>query len=65
MSSTFSWDTPQMMPRHDVGCGVSEAILGRSPGPLAQLGERRLDKPEVTGSSPVRPILPSESHRSA
>src|SRR3954467_9125897 len=25
------------------------------PGPLAQLGERRLDKPEVTGSSPVRP----------
>ena len=32
------------------------AILGRSPGPLAQLGERRLDKPEVTGSSPVRPI---------
>ena len=27
----------------------------RPPGPLAQLGERRLDKPEVTGSSPVRP----------
>jgi hypothetical protein len=44
------------MPRHDAGCGVPEAILGRSPGPLAQLGERRLDKPEVTGSSPVRPI---------
>ena len=36
--------------------GVAAAILGRSPGPLAQLGERRLDKPEVTGSSPVRPI---------
>ena len=35
---------------------VAAAILGRSPGPLAQLGERRLDKPEVTGSSPVRPI---------
>jgi hypothetical protein len=45
-----------MMPGHDAGCGVPEAILGRSPGPLAQLGERRLDKPEVTGSSPVRPI---------
>jgi hypothetical protein len=29
----------------------------RPPGPLAQLGERRLDKPEVTGSSPVRPTL--------
>ena len=26
------------------------------PGPLAQLGERRLDKPEVAGSSPARPI---------
>ncbi len=26
------------------------------PGRLAQLGERRLDKAEVTGSSPVSPI---------
>ena len=25
------------------------------PGPLAQLGERRLDKAEVAGSSPARP----------
>jgi hypothetical protein len=30
-------------------------MLAVLPGPLAQLGERRLDKPEVTGSSPVRP----------
>jgi hypothetical protein len=50
------------MPGRDVGCGVPEAILGRSPGPLAQLGERRLDKPEVTGSSPVRPIPGSAMH---
>ena len=31
------------------------------PGRLAQLGERRLDKAEVTGSSPVSPI-PGEPH---
>jgi hypothetical protein len=30
--------------------------LGLFPGRLAQLGERRLDKAEVTGSSPVSPI---------
>jgi hypothetical protein len=30
--------------------------LGPFPGRLAQLGERRLDKAEVTGSSPVSPI---------
>jgi hypothetical protein len=30
--------------------------LERFPGRLAQLGERRLDKAEVTGSSPVSPI---------
>ncbi len=30
--------------------------LGIIPGRLAQLGERRLDKAEVTGSSPVSPI---------
>ena len=41
--------------RQDVSTPGPGAILGRSPGPLAQLGERRLDKPEVTGSSPVRP----------
>jgi hypothetical protein len=29
----------------------------RLPGRLAQLGERRLDKAEVTGSSPVSPIV--------
>jgi hypothetical protein len=29
--------------------------LERFPGRLAQLGERRLDKAEVTGSSPVSP----------
>jgi hypothetical protein len=33
------------------------ARLGR-PGRLAQLGERQLDKLEVTGSSPVAPISP-------
>jgi hypothetical protein len=27
-----------------------------APGRLAQLGERRLDKAEVTGSSPVSPM---------
>jgi hypothetical protein len=33
------------------------ALLGfRFPGRLAQLGERRLDKAEVTGSSPVSPM---------
>jgi hypothetical protein len=31
----------------------------RTPGRLAQLGERQLDKLEVTGSSPVTPINPS------
>jgi hypothetical protein len=31
--------------------------LERFPGRLAQLGERRLDKAEVTGSSPVSPIV--------
>jgi hypothetical protein len=31
--------------------------LLRIPGRLAQLGERRLDKAEVTGSSPVSPIV--------
>src|SRR3954465_9030319 len=31
------------------------ARLSRLPGRLAQLGERRLDKAEVTGSSPVSP----------
>ena len=31
-------------------------LLLRLPGRLAQLGERRLDKAEVTGSSPVSPI---------
>ena len=41
------------------------AILGRPPGPLAQLGERRLDKPEVTGSSPVRPMRGASPHRFA
>jgi hypothetical protein len=30
--------------------------FGRFPGRLAQLGERRLDKAEVTGSSPVSPM---------
>ena len=30
------------------------------PGRLAQLGERRLDKAEVTGSSPVTPTSPAE-----
>lgn len=30
--------------------------LGLIPGRLAQLGERRLDKAEVTGSSPVSPM---------
>jgi hypothetical protein len=30
--------------------------FGPFPGRLAQLGERRLDKAEVTGSSPVSPM---------
>lgn len=34
----------------------SSAILRGREGPLAQLGERRLDKAEVAGSSPARPI---------
>src|SRR3954447_17025359 len=33
------------------------ATLPGTPGRLAQLGERRLDKAEVTGSSPVSPTL--------
>ena len=32
------------------------AILRDREGPLAQLGERRLDKAEVAGSSPARPM---------
>jgi hypothetical protein len=32
-------------------------LRGGIRGPLAQLGERRLDKPEVAGSSPARPTL--------
>src|SRR3954453_12006385 len=31
-------------------------MIDAVPGRLAQLGERRLDKAEVTGSSPVSPI---------
>jgi hypothetical protein len=45
--------------------GVAQAacpLLGlQAPGRLAQLGERRLDKAEVTGSSPVSPITPGYS----
>jgi hypothetical protein len=35
------------------------ALIGLDsfPGRLAQLGERRLDKAEVTGSSPVSPTV--------
>jgi len=36
--------------------GPGAGSLGVPPGRLAQLGERRLDKAEVTGSSPVSPI---------
>ena len=42
-----------------VACGrraVDTLIAWSFPGRLAQLGERRLDKAEVTGSSPVSPI---------
>ena len=46
--STRSWSTAD--PRRAVD------TLGSFPGRLAQLGERRLDKAEVTGSSPVSPI---------
>src|ERR1044072_2264203 len=35
---------------------LSHCYALRPPGRLAQLGERRLDKAEVTGSSPVSPI---------
>src|ERR1700754_4583939 len=35
---------------------VSHCYAWQPPGRLAQLGERRLDKAEVTGSSPVSPI---------
>jgi hypothetical protein len=34
---------------------VSHCYAWQPPGRLAQLGERRLDKAEVTGSSPVSP----------
>src|SRR3954467_8912243 len=34
---------------------LSRCYPSRTPGRLAQLGERRLDKAEVTGSSPVSP----------
>ena len=33
------------------------------PGRLAQLGERRLDKAEVTGSSPVSPMVKAPLRR--
>jgi len=40
-----------------VACSAGLAVARlASPGRLAQLGERRLDKAEVTGSSPVSPI---------
>jgi hypothetical protein len=39
--------------------------LERFPGRLAQLGERRLDKAEVTGSSPVSPIEEVPGNRGA
>jgi hypothetical protein len=42
-------------PRPSVGPAVDR--LEPFPGRLAQLGERRLDKAEVTGSSPVSPIF--------
>ena len=35
---------------------LAHATLDILPGRLAQLGERRLDKAEVTGSSPVSPM---------
>lgn len=38
------------------GSFPAAAARFRSPGRLAQLGERQLDKLEVTGSSPVTPI---------
>ncbi len=37
-------------------CPQPADTLGHVPGRLAQLGERRLDKAEVTGSSPVSPM---------
>src|SRR3712207_8890267 len=46
-----------------LGCVATLAVPGR----LAQLGERRLDKAEVTGSSPVSPTARparSEEHTS-
>ena len=44
---------------HDAHCARRLGARGAtflSPGRIAQLGERRLDKAEVTGSSPVTPI---------
>src|SRR3712207_5454993 len=38
-------------------------LAARLPGPLAQQGERRLDKPEVAGSSPARPIRDAAPRR--
>jgi acetyl-CoA acyltransferase len=43
-------------PHGDVARPALVDTLGLVPGRLAQLGERRLDKAEVTGSSPVSPI---------
>ena len=49
---------PRPSPRRSPDGPQAVAKLAE-PGPLAQLGERRLDKPEVAGSSPARPIQES------
>ena len=44
---------------------LSHCYAWQPPGRLAQLGERRLDKAEVTGSSPVSPIKSRSLHSPA
>ena len=41
-----------------ISATVPPLLDSGAPGRLAQLGERQLDKLEVTGSSPVAPIAP-------
>jgi hypothetical protein len=47
---------PRLRPRSSAPHGELSRYSSNPPGRLAQLGERRLDKAEVTGSSPVSPI---------
>src|SRR3954471_17920337 len=58
----FSDQISQRLPLKCLGGVGCLAATFSPPGRLAQLGERQLDKLEVTGSSPVAPI-PGTSER--